>query len=409
MGNEEKLVKMLKYVSEHNDFYKKRIKEYGITNPLDITQWPVLTRKELQENRYNMFSDGYKSKYFNQQLRRQSSSGSTGVPVNVYWDYKDWYASNMCLWRKRLEWYGIKPSDKYCVFTLNSFGITPTEGKIYYINKPSNILMFNVSLLRDESGYEQMAKLINDFKPDWLYIQPFVLNQLIRAYKNLNFVPCKSIKYVESVGEILTFDLRKKADELFNVKVTNMYGSEEMNGIAIENPDGEMQILTDNAFLEVVCENEVLSPGNGEAIITSLNNYAMPLIRYNQGDMLCVRNDNKASIIYGIEGRSLEFISIDDATRVSSVLLSEAMSKIINQFPDTIRYYRYIYNRTNRTLSCLIDLHQEKRCWITSIAKELTFALKQKIKMIEIKIIPVEIDEKNCIDTSKRRVVKIIE
>ena len=26
--NEEKLVKMLKYVSEHNDFYKKRIKEY---------------------------------------------------------------------------------------------------------------------------------------------------------------------------------------------------------------------------------------------------------------------------------------------------------------------------------------------------------------------------------------------
>ena len=69
----DKLDAMLKYVSEHNDFYKKRIAEYGISNPLDITQWPVLTRKELQENRYNMFSDGYKSKYFNQQLRRQSS------------------------------------------------------------------------------------------------------------------------------------------------------------------------------------------------------------------------------------------------------------------------------------------------------------------------------------------------
>ena len=81
-----KLEEMLKYVSEHNDFYKNRIKEYGIKDPLDITQWPVLTRKELQENRYNMFSDGYKAKYFSQQLRRQSSSGSTGVPVNVYWD-----------------------------------------------------------------------------------------------------------------------------------------------------------------------------------------------------------------------------------------------------------------------------------------------------------------------------------
>lgn len=29
-----KLEAMLKYVSEHNDFYKKRIKDYGITNPL---------------------------------------------------------------------------------------------------------------------------------------------------------------------------------------------------------------------------------------------------------------------------------------------------------------------------------------------------------------------------------------
>ena len=114
-----KLEKMLKYVTEHNEFYKSRIKEYGIKNPLDITQWPVLTRKELQGNRYNMFSDGYKSKYFDQQLRRQSSSGSSGTPVNVYWDYNDWYSSNMSLWRKRLQWYGIKPSDKYCVFTLN--------------------------------------------------------------------------------------------------------------------------------------------------------------------------------------------------------------------------------------------------------------------------------------------------
>ena len=118
-----KLEEMLKYVSEHNEFYKNRIKEYGIKDPLDITQWPILTRKELQENRYNMFSDGYKSKYFNQQLRRQSSSGSSGVPVNVYWDYKDWYASNMSLWRKRLQWYGIHPSDKYVMFTLNAFNI----------------------------------------------------------------------------------------------------------------------------------------------------------------------------------------------------------------------------------------------------------------------------------------------
>ncbi len=38
-----KLESTLKYVSEHNDFYKKRIKEYGVKDPPDITQWSVLT------------------------------------------------------------------------------------------------------------------------------------------------------------------------------------------------------------------------------------------------------------------------------------------------------------------------------------------------------------------------------
>lgn len=281
----DKLERMLKYVSEHNDFYKKRIAEYGIKNPLDITQYPVLTRRELQENRYNMFSDGYKSKYFNQQLRRQSSSGSTGIPVNVYWDYKDWYASNMCLWRRRLKWYGIKPSDKYCIFTLNAFGIAPEEGKLYYINNPSNIMSFNVSLIQNENGYEQIANVINAFKPDWLYIQPFVLNQLIRAYKSINQKPPNTIKYIESVGEILTSDLRRRAEELFHVKIVNMYGSEEMNGIALECPNQHMHILQDNIYIE--------TNTNSEAVVTNLCNFAMPLIRYSQEDILYIKKIRK--------------------------------------------------------------------------------------------------------------------
>ena len=115
-GNEEKLVKMLKFVSEHNDFYKKRIKEYGISNPLDITQWPILTGKELQENRYNMFSDGYKSKYFNKQLRRQSSSGSTGVPVNVYWDSIYYYSSTVIF---KILWnFFNKATQEYCLYRV---------------------------------------------------------------------------------------------------------------------------------------------------------------------------------------------------------------------------------------------------------------------------------------------------
>ncbi len=396
MSSEEKLVKMLKYVAEHNDFYKNRIKEYGINNPLDITQWPVLTRKELQENRYNMFSDGYKTKYFNQQLRRQSSSGSTGMPVNVYWDYKDWYASNMCLWRKRREWYGIKPQDKYCVFTLNAFGITPEEGKLYYINDPKNILSFNVSLICDEHGYEQMAAKINEFSPKWLYIQPFVLNQLINAYRRLGMEPAKTIRYIESVGEILTFDLRRRADELLNVRVTNMYGSEEMNGIAVENLNGEMQILTDNVFLEVKDKKNISPQGEGEAIITNLNNLAMPMIRYNQEDII----SNNIEYIMHLNGRRIDSIEIK-GKKLNTVFLCEIVNQFNNEYKDLIDDYYFEYHSASNTLFIYIsNTCLKHRAMISTY-------FKTKMKSYFSNIDNICIEESQVLIREKRRLFKI--
>lgn len=387
MNNEEKLIKMLKYVSEHNDFYKNRIKEYGITNPLDITQWPILTRKELQENRYNMFSDGYKTKYINQQLRRQSSSGSTGVPVNVYWDYKDWYASNMCLWRRRQQWYGIRPSDKYCIFTLNAFGITPEEKTLYYINKPSNVMSFNVSLIRDEHGYQQMAKVINNFRPQWLYIQPFVLNQLIRAYSKLNLAPVNTIRYIESVGEILTSDLRRRAEDMFGIKLTNMYGSEEMNGIAIENRERAMEVALDNVFLEVQ-NGDCIAYDEGNAIVTNLCNFAMPIIRYEQRDHIVLqRNDNNSMYLSVVLGRFHDDVELLSGVHINTFVLSELIAEINNQFNDIIVEYSFEYLTNERTLSCKISISDSRKEWTNNVCRAIKNAFNNKIsKKSEITI-----------------------
>ena len=135
-----KLEKLLKYVAENNALYKNIIRKHFITDPTDIKQYPILTRKDFQENRYAMFSEGYQAKYQNQQLHRQSSSGSSGTPVNVYWDYKDWYASNMSLWRKRLQWYGIKPSDRYVLFTLHVPEEMSKDTPLYYVIETLNKL-----------------------------------------------------------------------------------------------------------------------------------------------------------------------------------------------------------------------------------------------------------------------------
>ncbi len=395
-----KLESMLKYVSEHNDFYKKRIKEYGIKDPLDITQWPVLTRKELQENRYNMFSDGYKSKYFNQQLRRQSSSGSSGVPVNVYWDYKDWYASNMSLWRKRLQWYGIKPSDKYVIFTLNAFNIKNDGETVYYIKEPANILSVNVSLIQNESGYDKLVDIINEFEPKWLYIQPFVLNQLIQAYKRTEKTPPETLKYIESVGELLTSDLQRRTIDFFKVPLANMYGSEEMNAIAYECPKHHMHVLDDNVFVEVMNENEIGQCGEGETIITNLNNTAMPLIKYCQGDVIELNrsyvdceNNIATPTVNPIIGRTSDCISLENGAYLHSLALFEAMGEVNNRFNSVITMYSFHYYTHARKLECYIQLNESGKAWFSSIKKESILVLKNKVVCpIDIQLFEVNLD-----------------
>lgn len=377
-----KLEKMLKYVSEHNNFYKNRIKEYGIKDPLDITQWPILTRKELQENRYNMFSDGYKSKYYNQQLRRQSSSGSTGMPVNVYWDYKDWYASNMSLWRKRLQWYNITPNDKYIRFNLNSFDNNYNDNCVYYSNEHTNIISINISLIQNDDCYKSVLEIINEFEPKWLQIQPFVLNKLINAYKKENLSPPQSLTYIESVGEILSDDLRRRTINFFATDLANMYGSEEMNGIAMENREHQMLILSDNVHIEIMKESSIDIFGKGDTIVTNLNNFAMPLIRYNQGDQILISDNTDKKVqkctIDLITGRSYTAIRRFDQ-EITQLLLVDIISEVNNTFFDVITAFYYVFYQSKSLLACHILIDNNHKTLYPNLKKAIENCFYKKI------------------------------
>lgn len=255
-----------------------------------------------------------------------------------------------------------------------------------------------MSLIRDEKGYEQIAEKINEFEPDWLYIQPFVLNQLIRAYRNLNLEPANQIRYIESVGEILTSDLRRRAEEMFHVKATNMYGSEEMNGIAIENSGGAMHILTDNVFLEVKNEKAISCQGEGESIITNLNNFAMPLIRYVQGDAIFI---NRQKDISKVIGRSIDEIVIN-GKRLNTIVLCNIVNQINNEYKDIIINYTFLFIRAAECLTAQItcDRNRDKNKAISI----LEMRIKQMLPDINVDIELFQPKSLNC----KTRIFEII-
>ena len=381
----DKLEAMLKYVSEHNDFYKKRIAEYGISNPLDITQWPILTRKELLENRYNMFSDGYKTKYFNQQLRRQFSSGSTGTPVSVYWDPIDYYSSTKLLWEKRYKYYNILPNDRRVMFTLRVFGKKYSDSVYYSINKTNTLMVVNISCL-DEKYIARLLKTIEAFQPKWFYITPFVLSLLLEYYEKLSIKPPETLTYIESVGEYLTTTLQEQAKRYFSTPIVNMYGSEEMNGIAYECPKGNMHILAGNVYVECF-DHGCYNTSEGEAIITSIKNKAMPLIRYNQGDIIRkMRSNNTCSCgwssprISVLKGRTHERIILSQNVEISPYMLNELMEEVNNTSGDMITWYNYVFSKSNHQLKCYLTLR--KKDWFKVVERLIRETLYTKLDTV---------------------------
>jgi len=77
-------------------------------------------------------------------------------------------------------------------------------------------------------------------------------------------------------------------EEVFQCKVFNHYGSREVGPIASEcSAHDGLHIMMEHVLVEVINEKgEPCKPGEeGEIVVTSLSNYAMPLIRYKIGDI----------------------------------------------------------------------------------------------------------------------------
>jgi len=84
---------------------------------------------------------------------------------------------------------------------------------------------------------------------------------------------------VVSSAEVLTPDLRRRLGETFAAPVFDRYGAREVSTIAFECPSHEGLHTIDEANLVEI------EPGSDEnLLVTNLNNFTMPLVRYRLGD-----------------------------------------------------------------------------------------------------------------------------
>src|SRR5690606_29766283 len=117
-------------------------------------------------------------------------------------------------------------------------------------------------------------------------------------------------------------EMRQEISKAFNsAYVYNFYGSREVSAIATEVKGLQgMYVMFDNVLVEILDnENNPVKRGEeGEIVITTLNNYYMPLLRYKIGDRAIKGDDLEWGVLQmeKVIGRTLGVIYRNDGPKI---------------------------------------------------------------------------------------------
>lgn len=248
----------------------------------------------------------------NNGVRVEKTSGTTGSPMTVLWRKDEYYSSTKVHWKFRYENFNITPNSRVCVSGKN----IPGNG-LYYIAK--NKLIISIQMLNNETVLE-IVKAINDFQPEWFYMQSSVLYILVYVASKKKLMFPKSIRYIEYIGEPLCGYYRNEIAKCVPVQTSDMYGCVETNGIAYECRYGKKHVLEENVKIDIVdMAGNIVDEGNpGFVCVTGLHNTAMPILRYRLNDLAYVDTQtrckcgNTRPFIELMAARLPEFIMFDD-------------------------------------------------------------------------------------------------
>jgi phenylacetate-CoA ligase len=127
-------------------------------------------------------------------------------------------------------------------------------------------------------------------------------------------------------SELLGADTRRMLETVFHTRVTDVFGSYETDNIAYQCELGRgYHVTTDTVIVEILRDGQVVQHGEeGELVVTVLDNFRSPFIRYNLHDRVswagqpcdCGRS---FPLLQVIKGRSDHLLLLPDGTERSAM------------------------------------------------------------------------------------------
>jgi len=280
-----KLQTLLIHAQTNVPYYRRTFADAGIDvrdfrSQDDIRHLPMLTKEMIRENRDALIAEGTQKS----ELRTFSTSGSTGQNMKFYLDNNCGAAGVASVMRNH-RWMGSDIGELEVVIWGSPIELNASR-------KLSGRLNYALQGVKFISAYELKEDSILEGIEDMRRWKPSIVTGYTGALEVFaRFMVDRGIKGIRPKGVICSAEMlfphqREIIEKAFDSKVFNRYGCREFYTIAHECDCGGFHLNMERVFVESL-PAEAAGQGYeaGELVVTDLDNFGSPMIRYRIGDM----------------------------------------------------------------------------------------------------------------------------
>ncbi len=368
---------LLDHSCAHVPFYRDRMKRAGLEpgdlrSLDDVMLLPLVRRPEASEN-----PDSRVSEIGPAPVIKKGTSGSTGTPLTFGYEWESEY------WRQAIRlrgygWAGYQQGSRSLHFWGAPVFPKPPVHKRIKVDVDHRIRREVVlpSTLRGDADLLRVVDAIVSHRPENIICYAQAGGDLARFINARGLRRWRDIPVICGAEKLYAHD-RAAMVEAFGSGIFETYGSREVMLMASEcSAHDGLHVQMENILLEVVVEEagrvRSAAPGeSGEIVITDLHNYAMPFIRYVNGDLGTWKKEGRCSCgralvrLASVEGRVTETLRDAEGRAIGGLVYNAMFASLA----DTVREFQIVQARDRSITVRVIPTERFSTSTETSIRK----------------------------------------
>lgn len=305
---------------------KLAIRPEDIKDLSDIERFPIMSKADLKECGNDIVSRKFNPRF----LKTAHTGGTTGLPIPLSRDLGS-IGNEHAFVRRQFDWAGIGLDDRYATMMWQRVADVSTKvSRPYIYDAAMKELILSTFHICNET-VEVYAKAMKGHRVKALLAYPSAAYTLAKGCLDRNMkVPLKAVL---TTAETLDPLRKETISQAFCCPVYDFYGSSERVCYIHTCPQGRYHIVSEYGLTELL---PAAAPNEDcfRIIATGFWNMAMPLIRYDIGDLV-IKSDEicpcgrKFDVIKRIIGREADVITTPSGRTLGATAIECILAKVL--------------------------------------------------------------------------------